>query len=388
MLLTVQIMITILCLGMLLNGVLNGRRIRRDRELMLRQPLPPEPPLITVCVPARNEARNIADCVGSLIRQNYPNFEVLVLDDCSEDDTGEIARRTAAGNPRVRVLEGEPLEPGWIGKPHACRQLAEAACGEWLLFTDADTVFKPWALERTLRLALARRSDLLSGLPSMQVETIWERLSVPMLGLIGVGVANFKLVETLPFPWYGGASGAFLFFRREAYDAIGGHHTVRGHIVEDIELARAIKRKGRRLVMTDVTRLVSCRMYTTLREVWEGLTKNFYACFPGGLFGIMILGLLGLFVVPWVSFLFGPLWGWNPICATVLPLAQILPISFLKAMVDRRMGAPGFWPNLWGILLIPFSALFMAVIALRSGSRALFRQSTPWRARHYELWKD
>jgi uncharacterized membrane protein YvlD (DUF360 family) len=221
----------------------------------------------------------------------------------------------------------------------------------------------------------------------MQAETIWERLSVPMLGLIGVGAANFKLVETLPFPWYGGASGAFLFFRREAYEAIGGHHAVRGRIVEDVELARAIKRNRRRLVMTDVTRLVSCRMYTTLREVWEGLTKNIYACFPGTLFVAMILGLLGLFVAPWVSFLFGPLWGWGSLCATVLPLIQILSLSTLKAAVDHRMGAPGFWQNLWGGLLTPLSALFLAIIALRSGSRALLRQPTPWRARHYELWR-
>lgn len=384
MLATIQILLTLACLGLLANGLLNGLRIRRDARLMARRRLPDPPPLISVCVPARNEARNIAACMESLAGQDYPNFELLVLDDCSEDDTGQVARAVAARHPNVRVLTGQPLAPGWIGKPHACRQLGEAARGQWLLFTDADTVFAPSALTRALRLALARRADLLSGLPGLHAETLWERLSVPMLALVALGGVSFELVTRLPQAWYGAASGAFLLFRREAYEAIGGHHAVKDRIVEDISLARAVKRAGRRLVMADVTRLVSCRMYTTFGEVWEGLTKNIYAACPGLQFLLVMGFLLGVFFFPWFSFLFGPALGWGSWASTVLPLVQIGAVAILQAAVDRRiLGAP----SLLDPLLTPFSALFLSLIALRSGSRHLLRQPTPWRARHYELWK-
>lgn len=377
-----ELMITAICLGMLATGVLNLLRVRRDYQLMRARALPLPAPLISVCIPARNEARNLGRCLDSLARQRYPNYEVLVLDDCSTDETAAVAERHCAGRPNMRVLRGKPLEPGWIGKPHACRQLAEAARGEYLLFTDADTWFSPRALERGLRLALARRADLLSGMVRMENVTLWERLSVPMLALIGAGAANFHLMTELRWDFYGGASGAFLFFRRAAYDAIGGHACVQSRIVEDVEIARAVKRAGLRLVMSDVTRMVSVRMYTSFREVWEGFTKNVYAAFPGLLSPLAIVFLYVIFTGPWVNFILALGRGtWE---ATILPLTQIASIALLKAGVELRMGTFRFSD----LLLTPLAGLMMAAIAARSASRALLRQPTPWRAREYELWKS
>lgn len=384
MLLILQIFITLFCLSMLIHGALNLVRFRLDRRLARRQALPAVPPLISVCVPARNEVRNIAACLESLARQDYPHFEVLALDDCSTDGTFEIAEEISRRHPHVHVLRGQPLEPGWIGKPHACRQLGEAARGEWLLFTDADTSFPPNALAQALRLALSRRADLLSGIPRMETITVWERLSVPMVALLSLGMASFDLVSRLPWAWYGGASGAFLFFKRETYEAIGGHRAVFNRIVDDVGLGRATKSAGRRLVMTDLTRLVNCRMYTTFGEVWEGFTKNFYSVFPKALSPLAILFLFGIFTAPWLSFVFGPALGWGTWEATVLPLVQIVAIGVLKGGVDRRFGMPSFAD----LLLTPLAGLMMAVIAIRSTSRALLRQPTPWRAREYELWKS
>lgn len=384
MLFIIQCLITLICLGMLVTGILNLDRIRRDRRLMRATALPDPAPLISVCIPARNEARNIAPCLDSLVYQNYPNYEVLVLDDCSEDQTREIAEALAQEHPLIRVLHGRPLERGWIGKPHACHQLAAAAKGQWLLFTDADTVFTPTALEQGLRLALARRADLLSGLVRMETLSIWERLSVPLLSLIGLGAVNFELLERLRWPWYGGASGAFLFFRRTAYDAIGGHESVRGRIVEDIELARQVKRAGRRLVMSDLTALVSCRMYMSFAEVWEGFTKNIYAAFPGALALGALLFIFGVFTAPWLSFLFGSALGWGTANAVVLPLVQILSVGALRVLVDQRMGKTRFTD----LLLTPLAGLLMCAITIRSASRAILKHPTPWRARNYDLWKQ
>ena len=382
MLLFIQIVLTLLCLAMLLNAILNYLRTREDLRLARATAVPSPAPLISVCVPARNEAGNIGPCLRSLAAQDYPNFEVIVLDDCSDDGTGEIARAAAASDPRIRVMTGKPLEAGWIGKPHACHQMAQVAQGEYLLFTDADTLFQPQTLGTALRVALSRRADLLSGLPRLKVVGFWERISVPMLTVNGMGCLNLSLASSARFPLYVAASGAFLFFRRAAYEALGGHTCVSDHIVEDIALARAAKRAGLRFWMTDVADLVACRMYRSLRDVWEGFTKNFNTTFPGGLVLIAIAFLLAVFVWPPLAFLFGPAWGWPAAVATVLPFTQIVALGALRVLSDRAAGTP----DLIGLWLTPVAAIFVSVIGLRSWSRSILHQPTPWRDRHYDLW--
>ena len=381
---TLQIVVTVLCLGMLLNGLINVIHLRRDRRLDRKgSPLPETPPLISVCVPARNEAGNVAACLESLARQDYPNYEVLVLDDCSTDQTAEIAEAVAAAQPHLRVLRGHPLPPGWIGKPHACHQLGAAARGEWLLFTDADTVFQPGTLRMALGRALKRQADLLTGLPALRAVGFWERISVPMLTVIALGVINIPIMERFKHPGIAAASGAFLFFRRRAYEAIGGHRCVRNQIVEDIGLARAARRGGLRLVMTDTSRHVSCRMYRSLSEVWEGFSKNFAAVFPSWL-GLLAIGYtLGCFLMPWIWFVCGPAMGWGPLWATMLPLIQLASTATHRALAERRSGQP----DLMGLLMTPLAAVLLSLIGLRSLSRTLLRQPTPWRERNYELWR-
>lgn len=383
MLVALNLIVTLLLSGMLANGMLNMRRVSRRQRALRHLQLPARPPLISVCVPARNEARNIATCLESLARQDYPNYEVLVLDDCSEDDTGRIADRIAARHRRIRVFPGRPLPPGWIGKPHACHQLARHARGEYLLFTDADTEFSPRALREAYLLASARRADLLSGLPHMKIHTIWERLSVPMLGAHAIGCMPFGLLERAPLHLFAAASGAFLFFRREAYEALGGHQLLRGHIVEDIAFARELKRKGGNLILHDISGWIRCRMYTCLPEVWEGFTKNFNAAFPNGLVLGAIGFLLACYVWPWAAFLLGPSAGLGFIHATAFPLAQLTATLLFRAVVDRRLG----YADLPAMLLIPASAIFLSLIGLASWSRAVRRKPTPWRNRHYSLWE-
>ena len=234
-----------------------------------------------------------------------------------------------------------------------------------------------------MRLALARRSDLLSGIPRMQAKTFWERLSVPLVAVTGAGVLSFALTSRLKAPWHGAACGAFLFFRRAAYEAIGGHQAVHDRIVEDVALARAVKRAGGRLVLTSVGRRVTCRMYSSLREVWEGFTKNFYALAPGALCVPAVAGLLAVYTWPWFSYLCGPALGWGVWEATILPLVQIASIALLRSGVDDRVGELNFR----GLLLTPLAGIFLSLIALRSASRALLRQPTAWRARQYDLWR-
>jgi chlorobactene glucosyltransferase len=384
MLLVLQLIVTFICVAMSVNAIVNFASMARDRRLIEAQPLPDDPPFISVLVPARNEARHIQPILRSLVAQDYPNFEVVVLDDCSTDGTGELARAFAAEHPNIRILTGTPLEPGWIGKPNACRQLAEAARGRWLLFTDADTVFGPRALSCSLKLCGARRLDLLTGLPAMEVVGFWERISVPFLAISGLGLLSLPLIANPRAPWWFAAgSGAFLFFRREAYETIGGHHVVRSRIVEDITLVRYTKRAGYRVALVDVSEYVRCRMYRSLREVWEGFTKNFRESFPGALMVGAIFYLLGCFTWPWVAFAFGPAWGFGFWTATGLPLIQLICTALVRVWADDRIGKL----DLPGLLMMPLAGVFLSVIALRSLSRHIFKQSTPWRDRHYDLWK-
>ncbi len=273
---------------------------------------------VSILVPARDEERSIGECAGSLIAQDYPDFEVLVLDDCSTDRTGAIVAGLFKDHPRHRLLAGAPLPPGWTGKNWACHQLSQAATGDWLLFTDADTAHKPGAVSSALAMAGQTRADLLSAWPRLITLTFWEKAVIPVLHLVALcwlPLVGIDLLQTYPrlaklLPqrvarYWAGANGQFLLFRREAYQRIGGHAAVRNHIVEDVALGRAVARRipeGMRLVNCDGLRLIDCRMYRSFREVRDGFTKNARSAFEDGLVTWCLVGGLQFvtFFLPFV----------------------------------------------------------------------------------------
>jgi len=269
-------------------------------------------PLVSVLVPARNEAKRIAPCVRSLLAQDYPRLELLVLNDHSEDETESILRRLGLGehNPARRLIQGAALPPGWTGKNWACHQLAQQARGAWLLFTDADTEHAPGALASAQAHAQAARADLLSAWPRLMTKTWSERLIIPVIHILAVAFYPHALLAWLQrhperlrrcppsaLRALGGANGQFLFFKKTAYDAIGGHAAVRAHLVEDVALGREIAARlgeGMRLVNCDGSRLVECRMYLRFGEVWEGFTKNIRPAFEDAIAVWWIIGALQL----------------------------------------------------------------------------------------------
>ena len=374
---------TLLCIGLLAVSLINLRFLKS----IARREIPEdELPLISVCIPARNEAANIAACVRSLLHQDYPRYEILVLDDCSEDLTGRIVREIAEENPRVRLIQGRELPPGWVGKSHACHQLGQQAQGDYVFFTDADTVFKPGCLRYCAEVAAAKQCDLLTGCPRLIGVGFWERLSVPLIGATFMWTVPLKFLEDPRFPMAAAGSGAFLFFRREAYEAIGGHEAVKGEIVEDIEINQTLKHAGFTIGAADAALYVNCRMYESLPEIWEGMTKNLLAAvrLKGPLLGLMIALFWVIMLLPWVWFVFGPSWGWPFLTATLLPLIQIFSVVLGRYVSDRLVSRN----DLLASLLMPLSCLFVTAIALRSWSRGILRQPTPWRGRNYAVWKD
>jgi cellulose synthase/poly-beta-1,6-N-acetylglucosamine synthase-like glycosyltransferase len=228
---------------------------------------------VSVIVPARNEAANLATCLRSLAGQRGATYEVIVVDDHSTDGTREIAR----GFP-VKIIEADPLPDRWSGKCNACWTGAKVATGKWLLFTDADTRHTAASIASGLREAEQYDAALLSYSPKQEVHSFAERALMPVI--FAELAASFRPKDVSdPASPAAAANGQYLLIRRDAYDAAGGHAAVARAILEDVELARRIKRAGYRLQFR-LSDVLSTRMYRTFPEMWEGWTKNLALLFP------------------------------------------------------------------------------------------------------------
>ncbi len=336
-------------------------------------------PFVSVLIPARDEAARIAATVRRLLAQNYPRFEVIVLDDASRDGTAAAARAAVGGDPRLRLLTGAELPAGWLGKNWACAQLAEAARGEVLVFTDADVEWSPGALTALMAYFQASRADMASVWPTQRTHTWAERLVVPLMALTVVGYLPVVGVHYLPFVSMAAANGQCLAFRREAYRLLGGHEGVKASIIEDITLARRAKRLRLRLRLADGDGLIACRMYAGWPEVRDGYAKNILA----GHGNLFFLALSTLF--HWSIFLFPPVWlltGWTwplagwpwlPLLLTALGVGTRL----LTAAVTRQ--------RLGDALLLPFSVLAMTAIAGRAAWWQVRYGGPQWKGRRIRL---
>jgi len=321
-------------------------RVRLPSELPAGPPA--RTPPVSVIVPARNEALNIRACVGSLIASSYPDFEVIVVDDRSDDGTAELACSLGAGNARrVEVVPGVDPPSGWLGKPWACSQGARVARGELLLFTDADTVHGSALLGRAVAALEGEPADLVTVAGRQLMETFWERLVQPQVFL--TMLFRFYDVEwaVRRGRWRDAiANGQFMLFRRDAYEALGGHEAVRDEVVEDLALAQRTVRAGRRMSVHMAEDDLATRMYRSLAELVAGWSKNILT---GGLQSMP--PRLRPIIAP-VSALTGfGLW--------------ILPPSLLPAAA-LGVGGPGLLA--WSALTVATSALLFSIFTARMGA--------------------
>ena len=240
------------------------------------EPLP-GPTLISVIVPARNEEDSLAACLQSLAAQTGANFEIIVVDDHSTDRTREIALSFSGRG--VLVIEAPPLPPGWTGKNNALAAGAQKARGEWLLFTDADTVHLPGSLSRALDEAESLRVAMLSYSPRQVVNSFWEKAVMPVIFAELAATYRPRNVSNPESP-AAAANGQYILISRQAYDAIGGHARIANEILEDVALARAVKHSGLKLSFRYAAGSVRTRMYRTFEQLREGWTKNLALLFP------------------------------------------------------------------------------------------------------------
>ena len=341
-------------------------------------------PFVSVLVPARNEEHNIERCITSLLRQDYESYELIVLDDASNDRTGEILDSLLRSDTssRLRIIHGAPLPDGWHGKAWACDQLGKAARGEMLLFTDADTFHAPESLSRSVAAMQESGADMLSMMPRQELKSFWEMLIVPLIYFVLLCYLPVKLVYAMASPALCFANGQFMLFTRRMYRNIGGHGAVRGDLVEDVWLCKAVKKNGGKVSSYNGMETVSCRMYRNFSEVWEGFSKNLFAGMgynSPGLFVLMLVTVL-VYIVPYgfvigsvASADFSPVYFW-------LPLMHILIALMCRLLIAGRFRQP-----FSGALLHVFSQIALLGIAANSFYLVTFGKGSQWKGRRYNF---
>ena len=257
-------------------------RLRHSRSLDDESDIPLEnPPLVSVIVPARNEAHNIARCVTSILSTTYPNLELIVVDDSSTDGTAQIAREAAQRDPRARFITSPPLPEGWFGKQWACATGAKVAHGSVLQFTDADTVHGADLVTRSMNAMHRTRAQLFSVAGRQELGGFWEKVIQPQIFMIlSMRYGGTESITQSTNVRDKIANGQCIFVTHDSYNAIGGHASVRTSVAEDLMLAQRFFAARKRVVIVLGVNQLSTRMYASLREIISGWRKNVFA---GGL---------------------------------------------------------------------------------------------------------
>ncbi len=338
-------------------------------------------PSVSIVVPARNEERQIEACVKTLLAQKHSDFEIIVVDDQSTDETPAILERLSRENARLKIVRGGPLPDGWVGKPWALVQGARAARGSWLLFTDADTFHLPWSLASVQRAAMSGNLDVLSVLTQQDLDSIAERALMPSVFLaILLGTGPIDDVGDPRKPDVALFNGQYILVKRVAYDAVGGHASVKGEIAEDMELARRFKCDGRfRIALAGSENIARTRMYHSLSEIWHGFGKNFAL----GVRGEPVRAIAGLLAYACLSplspaalvyLLIVRQWSGAAILATTMACGVAA-----AAWSMRRMHFSA-WLGLW----IPLGNAFVLAVLATSMARFASGRGVEWRGRRYD----
>jgi chlorobactene glucosyltransferase len=323
--------------------------------------------LVSVLIPARNEERNISKLLTSLAQEEYPNLEILVLDDGSTDATAAICASFSTKDNRIKVLTGQALAEGWLGKNYACHQLAKEAKGSYLVFLDADTWVQPGFLAAVIHRMKTRRLDLLSIFPTQEMRTFGEQLLVPLINFVLLNLLPLRLVKLSKNLLFSAANGQCMVFDAASYRQNQWHEQVKANVVEDIEIMRAVKVWGGDGEVLLDRGFISSRMYSGFAEALEGFSKNVLVGFGNSIF-VMSMYLFLLVVAPLLLIFF------VDIRLCLFALSLIVLSRVMIALLSRQ--------SLWkSIVFHPLQMLSFVLLAFVAAQKKLTRSST-WKGRN------
>lgn len=335
-------------------------------DVILKRGSHRDSPFVSILIPARNEEKALPGLIGDLEKLDYPRFEVIVYDDCSEDGTPEVLEKASENHAWFNYVSGDVLPQGWLGKNYACHYLAGMAKGDYFLFLDADVIVKPGLLRDSVSAMNHARVKLLSVFPQQVLRSAGEWLTVPIMNQILVSILPLVMVKKSPWKDFAAANGQFMLFDAQNYLLHRYHEKFRGDPVEDIRIMREMKRLGYRVETLLSSGQISCRMYHSYGQAINGFTKNVIEFFGGRLPLILLYLLLtnfGLFFV-----FFG-----LPSGSFIVFLIMTVVLRGMTSWVSRQKILPN-------ILLMPFQQVSFNLIVL-SAIRFRLSKQMVWKGR-------
>jgi chlorobactene glucosyltransferase len=346
-------------LGILLLSIFNILKLKKLSSFTKSN----NQPFVSILIPARNEEKNIKHCITSLLKQNYPNKEIIVLNDQSSDGTLEVLEKIKLKNPHLKIIQGKALPSGWLGKNWACHQLFMESRGELLFFTDADTYHLPSMLENAVSAFLQEKADMMTALVRLELGSFGEKLIVPFIYWSVITFFPIWLAEKFKIKGLSASTGQFLLFKRKALERIGEYQGIRKDVVDDFQMGRKIIQQKMKWVLADATEEINCRMYTNIQQAIAGFTKNFFPVFNYNIplyifvfFYLLLVYLQPIFVLI-LKLIFVSLTN-----LSFIPLILCIIIStFQHGLAYWKMKVP-----VWLAFLYPISILLAVYTAIKS----------------------
>ncbi|MEA2016703.1 MAG: glycosyltransferase family 2 protein [Actinomycetota bacterium] len=365
-----------------MNFLLNNILFRKISNYALTEKIKKSPPLVSILIPARNEEFNIKRCIKSLLKQDYTNIEILVLDDGSTDDTPFIVKELEKKDSRVKLFTGKPLKEGWLGKSYACWQLSKHAKGEYLVFTDADTLHFKNSISNLIGTLTRNKLDVLSAIPRQIMVSLHERMVITWVHFGIMVLLPLVLVKKLKHPLFSTANGQCMLFKSEVYKKIGGHKSIKTKILEDIHISKQVKRCGFKIMIFDASRSIHCRMYRNFSHLIKGFSKFMFAAFDYHVLTITVVIsiITALFLLPFIFLLIGILlfnWSYATINLLIIQIFMILIMRIIMTIRLRGRVADTF--------LHPLSMIYIILICINSVFQAKFGEGVSWKDRRYDV---
>ncbi|QQO08911.1 glycosyltransferase [Breznakiella homolactica] len=361
----------ILALYFLILARVNIAEMKRDT----RPAEETEGPFVSVLIPVRNEEKNIERCLNSLLDQTYRNYEILVLDDNSTDNSYAIIKKITEENPRVRLFRGDALPDDWYGKPHALQQLSEKAKGEIIVFTDADTLHSRTSVSWAVTNLNSTGADFISGYVGQDLQTFGEKVTVPIMFLLTGFIIPLRCNTYFKSGFFSTAVGQFIAVKKDVLDSCGRFEAVKKRTSEDVYLARHVKNKGYKTKFLDISSQVQCRMYSDYQSAVEGIGKNIFDFLGKNtvLLALIIVAALLFLFMPFPLLIFSLLTA-GPFTAQLLMVNILYTMTWGMLFMDRRLNP--MYSFLWPLMIL--NLLFMACL---SWFKTVSGQGFAWKGR-------